>query len=66
MRILAGSRVVGLDQCPGFDCPKDALPDHLADLFCQLNEAERRGQVLAEVNAMARPVKDLRSELRSP
>ena len=26
MRILAGSRVVGLDQCPGFDCPKDPLP----------------------------------------
>jgi hypothetical protein len=51
MRILVGRRVVGLDQCPGFDCPKDPLPDHVANLLCQLNEAERRGEVLAEADA---------------
>ena len=26
MRILAGGRVVGLDQCPGFDCRHEPLP----------------------------------------
>ena len=45
MRILAGSRVIGLDQCPGFDCPQEALPRKLQILLClvwtELNVADR-------------------------
>ena len=44
MRILAGGRVVGLDQCPGFDCPHEPLPLKLQVLLClwmELNVADR-------------------------
>ena len=51
MRILAGSRVIGLDQCPGFDCPQEALPRKLQILLCLLDGAERRRQIQAKLNA---------------
>ena len=44
MRILAGSRVVGLDQGPGFDCPQEPLPLKLQALLCLVDEAERHRQ----------------------
>jgi hypothetical protein len=51
MRILAGSRVIGLDQCPGFDCPREPLPSQLAVLLCLVDGAERRRQIQTELNA---------------
>ena len=51
MRILAGSRVVGLDQCPGFDCPQEALPGKLQVLLCLIDGAESRRQIQAKLNA---------------
>ena len=52
MRILAGSRVVGLDQCPGFDCPHEALPLKLQVLLCLVDGAERRRQIQAKLNVL--------------
>ena len=48
MRILAGRRVVGLDQCPGFDCPQEPLPLKLQALLCLVDEAERHRQIQAK------------------
>jgi hypothetical protein len=42
MRILANGRVVGLDQCPGFDCQQEPLPLKLQILLCLVDGAERR------------------------
>jgi hypothetical protein len=53
MRILAGSRVVGLDQCPGFDCPQEAPPLKLQVLLCLVDGAERRRQ--AKLNVLHPP-----------
>ena len=52
MRILAGSRVIGLDQCPGFDCPQEALPGKLRILLCLVDGAERRRQIQAKLNVL--------------
>ncbi len=51
MRILAGTRVVGLDQCLGFECPKEPLPNQLAVQLCLLDGAQQRRHIQAEVNA---------------
>ena len=50
MRILAGSRVIGLDQCPGFECPQEALPKQFKILLCLIDGAERRRQIQANLN----------------
>lgn len=50
MRILAGSRVIGLDQCPGFECPQEALPEQFKILLCLIDGAERRRQIQANLN----------------
>ena len=50
MRILAGGRVVGLDQCPGFDCAHEPLPLKLQVLLCLVDGAERRRQIQAKLN----------------
>ena len=50
MRILAGGRLVGLDQCPGFDCPQEGLPGKLQLLLCLVDGAERRRQIQAKLN----------------
>ena len=50
MRILAGSLVIGLDQCPGFDCPQEALPGQV--LLCLVDGAERRRQIKAKLNVL--------------
>ena len=55
MRILAGGRVVGLDQCPGFDCPHEPLPLKLQVLLCLVDGAERRRQIQAELNILPPP-----------
>ena len=55
MRILAGSRVVGLDQCPGFDCTHEPLPLKLQVLLCLVDGAERRRQIQAELNVLPLP-----------
>ena len=52
MRILAGGRVVGLDQCPGFDCSHEPLPLKLQVLLCLLDGAERRRQIQAKLNVL--------------
>ena len=52
MRILAGGRVIGIDQCPGFDCPREPLPEKLNVLLCLLDGTERRRQ-LAEAKTPA-------------
>ena len=55
MRILAGGRVVGLDQCPGFDCPHEPLPLKLQVLLCLVDGAERRRQIQAKLNVLHPP-----------
>ena len=50
MRILAGGRVVGLDRCPGFDSPQEALPGQLEVLLCLVDGAERRRQFQTKLN----------------
>ena len=50
MRILAGSRVIGVDQCPGFECPQEALPEQFKILLCLIDGAERRRQIQANLN----------------
>ena len=55
MRILAGSRVVGLGQCPGFDCPHEPLPLKLQVLLCLVDGAERRRQIQAKLNVLHPP-----------
>jgi hypothetical protein len=55
MRILAGGRVVGLDQCPGFDCSHEPLPLKLQILLCLVDGAERRRQIQAKLNALHPP-----------
>ena len=50
MRILAGSRVIGLDQCPGFECLQEALPEQFKILLCLIDGAERRRQIQANLN----------------
>ena len=55
MRILAGSRVVGLDQCPGFDCPQEPLPLKIQVLLCLVDGAERRRQIQAKLKILPPP-----------
>ena len=55
MRILANGRVVGLDQCPGFDCRHEPLPLKLQVLLCLVDGAERRRQIQAELNILPPP-----------
>ena len=50
MRILAGGRIVGLDRCPGFDSPQEALPGQFQVLLCLVDGAERRRQIQTKLN----------------
>ena len=55
MRILAGGRVVGVDQCQGFDCSHEPLPLKLQVLLCLLDGAERRRQIQTKLNVLPPP-----------
>ena len=50
MRILAGGRVIGIDQCPGFECPREPRPEKLNILLCFIDGAERRRKLTAKLN----------------
>ncbi len=50
MRILAGGRVIGIDQCPGFECPSERQPEKLNILLCLIDGAERRRKLAAKLN----------------
>lgn len=50
MRILAGGRVIGIDQCPGFDCPREPPPERLNVLLCLIDGADRRRKLQAKLN----------------
>jgi hypothetical protein len=65
MRILANGRVVGLDQCPGFDCQQEPLPLKLQILLCLVDGAERRRQIQANSTYYAN-VATGRGSLRPP
>jgi hypothetical protein len=50
MRILARGRLIGIDQCPGFDCLRESLPEKLDVLLCLIDGAERRRKFQAKLN----------------
>ena len=50
MRILVRGRLIGIDQCPGFDCPREPLPENLNVLLCLIEGADRRRKLQAKLN----------------
>ena len=50
MRIFVRGRVIGIDQCPGFDFPREPLPETLNVLLCLIDGAERRLELQAKLN----------------
>ena len=50
MRILVRGRLIGIDQCPGFDFPREPLPEKLNVLLCVIDGAERRRELQAKLN----------------
>ena len=50
MRILARGRVIGMDQFPGFDCPREPPPEKLNILLCLIDGADRRRKFQVKLN----------------